>query len=86
MVTTTTIPNERLAGLDVHQGDILQILASGEREFVVRIERSDRTAPPDKGSAAAWVRSARGLVPLTLGVTPDEVRMDFYASKFHLPR
>ncbi len=86
MVTTTTIPNERLAGLDVQQGDILQILVAGEREFVVRIERSDRTTPPDRGSAAAWVRSARGLVPLTADVTPDEVRMDFYASKYDLPR
>lgn len=86
MTITKKIPVDRWHGLDVHQGDSLQVIAVTESEFLVQISRAD--TPPERsvGQASEWLRSARGSVQMAAGISADDARMDFYAAKYGLGR
>lgn len=81
---TATIPAEQLRGLDLHQGDTLQVLSVGHTAFLVQISRADPEPAPRQGAASAWVRSARGVVTLAEGESADDARAAYYAEKYGL--
>jgi hypothetical protein len=84
MTTITTIPTGCLGGLDVRQGDTLRILASRGNELVVELRRDTASEPRSSGIISQWLRSARGSVRLEPGESADDVRMDYYSTKFGL--
>jgi hypothetical protein len=86
MTITKTIPAEQWRGLDVHQGDSLHVLAVTESEFLVEISRAEDRAETVAGKAGEWLRAARGSVRMAAGVSADDARMDFYATKYGLDR
>jgi hypothetical protein len=86
MTIMKAIPADRWRGLDVHQGDSLQVLAVTESEFLVQISRPDGQPESTLGKAGEWLRSARGSVQLATGSSADDARMDFYAAKYGLGR
>lgn len=86
MTITKAIPAERWRGLDVHQGDSLQVLAVTESEFLVQISRADSQPESTLGKAREWLRSAQGSVQLTAGSSVDDARMDFHTAKYGLGR
>lgn len=87
MSITKAIPAERWRGLDVHQGDSLHVIAVTESEFLVEISRPEEgRAETVTGKAGEWLRSARGSVRMAAGISADEARMDFYATKYGLDR
>lgn len=81
---TATIPAERLRGLNLHQGDTLQVLSVGDTAFLVQISRPDPENSPRQGSATAWLRGAKGLVKVEEGESADDVRAAYYARKYGL--
>jgi hypothetical protein len=81
---TATIPAEQLRGLDLHQGDTLQVLSVGQTAFLVQISRSDPEPAPRPGAASAWVRSAKGVALLAEGESVDDARAAYYAQKYGL--
>ena len=86
MTITKKIPADRWHGLDVHQGDSLQVIAVTESEFLVQISRADDRPETTVGKAGEWLRSARGSVRVAAGSSADDARMDFYATKYGLGR
>ena len=86
MTITKKIPADRWHGLDVHQGDSLQVIAVTESEFLVQISRADTPPEPSVGQAGEWLRSARGSVQMAAGISADDARMAFYAAKYGLWR
>jgi len=86
MTITTPVPAERWRGLDVHQGDSLQVLAVTESEVLVQISRADRKPESAAGKAGEWLRSARGSVRIGAGISADDARMAYYAAKYGLER
>ncbi len=85
MTFTQRIPADRLADLDVHEGDTLHVIALLDSAFVVQISRADASSPV-AGKASEWLRSARGSVRLASGESVDDARMDYYAAKYGLGR
>lgn len=75
MTTTGTIPARLLAGLGVHSGDTLQVLAVTDADVVVAVRRSEARPAQRAGKASAWLRSAKGSVRLASGETVDDARM-----------
>lgn len=75
MTTTGTIPARLLAGLGVHSGDTLQVLAVTDADVVVAVHRSDTRPAQRAGKASAWLRSAKGSVRLAPGESVDDARM-----------
>ena len=86
MTITKAIPAEQWRGLDVHQGDSLHVIAVTESEFLVEITRPVDRAETVAGKAGEWLRSARGSVRMAAGISADDARMDFYATKHGLDR
>jgi hypothetical protein len=86
MITIRTIAADCLGGLDVRQGDTLRILASRGNEWVVEICRDTVREPRGSGIISQWLRSAKGSVRLEPGESVDDVRMDFYSTKYGLDR
>ena len=86
MTITKKIPADLWHGLDVHQGDSLQVIAVTESEFLVQISRADCPSAPTVGRAGEWLRSARGSVQMAAGSSADAARMDFYTAKYGLGR
>ncbi len=80
MTFTQRIPAERLLGFDLREGDTLQVVAV-DSDFVVEVSRAEELAAVG-GKASEWLQSARGSVKLASGETPDDVRMDYYHSKY----
>ncbi len=80
MTFTQRIPAERLLGLDLREGDTLQVVAVNS-DFVVEVSRPEKPTRVT-GNASEWLRSARGSVKLAPGETPDDVRMGYYDSKY----
>lgn len=75
MTTTGTIPAKLLAGLGVHSGDTLQVLAVTDADVVVAVRRSEASLTRRPGKASAWLRSAKGSVRLAPGESVDDARM-----------
>jgi hypothetical protein len=81
MTFTKRIPADRLRELELQIGDTLQVLDAGDSAYVFQVSRSD--APSSlEGKVSEWLKSARGSVKLESDETVDEVRMDYYASKY----
>lgn len=78
---TQRIPAERLLGLDLREGDTLHLVAVVDSTFVVQVSRAEEPAV-DHGKASEWLQSARGSVKLASSETVDDVRMNYYASKY----
>jgi hypothetical protein len=85
MTFTQSIPADRLSGLDIHAGDTLHVIALHSSSVMVQVNRADDAAPP-RGKASEWLRSAKGSVRLDNDETVDDVRMDYYATKYGLIR
>jgi hypothetical protein len=81
MTFTQRIPAERLLGLDLQEGDTLHLLAVVDSAFVVQVSRAEEPAVA-RGKASEWLQSARGSVKLAPGETLDDLRMNYYASKY----
>ncbi|MDQ3624167.1 MAG: hypothetical protein M3463_17045 [Verrucomicrobiota bacterium] len=86
MTVTKTIPAEQLAGLDVHQGDTLRVLAVKDSGVVIQIDRAERGLEATPGQAAQWIRSAKGSVQLASGESVDDLRSGYYAAKYGLTK
>jgi predicted RNA-binding protein YlqC (UPF0109 family) len=74
MTVTRTIPAEQLTGLDVHQGDVLRVVAVEESGVVIQIHRHEDELGQVPGKAAQWVKSAKGTVHLAPNETADDAR------------
>ena len=81
---TKKIPADPWQGLDGHLGDSLQGIGVTESDFLVQISRADGLAAPTTGTAGEWLRSAKGRVRLTAGLSTDDASLDFYAAKYGL--
>ena len=71
---------------DDYEGDSLHVIAVTESEFLVQINRADGRPESTVGKATEWLRSARGSVRIAAGISADDARMDFYATKYGLTR
>lgn len=86
MTVTKTIPSSAVAGLELHTGDALHVLAVTDGAILVQLQRMDSTPPAHRGKASEWLKTARGAVRLLPGETADDIRMDYYAEKYSLPQ
>lgn len=84
MTITKKVPADRWHGLDVHLGDSHQVIGVTESDFLVQISRADGLSAPTAGTAGEWLRSAKGSVRMTAGISADDASMDFYAAKYGL--
>lgn len=83
MTRTQYIPAGALLDLDVREGDTLHVIARQESSFLVEVRRGE-TPPQTPGKASEWLRTARGSVRLEENETPDDVRMNYYSTKYNL--
>lgn len=81
MTFTQQIPLAQLAGLDVHEGDTLHVVAVLDSSVVVNVSRGD-DMPAAPGKASEWLRTAKGSVHLQAGESAEDARMDYYAGKY----
>lgn len=86
MNVTKTIPASAVAGLELHTGDALHVLAVTEESILVQLQRMDSPQPAPRGKASEWLKTARGAVRLLPGESADDIRMDYYADKYGLPQ
>ena len=86
MTVTKTIPSSAVAGLELHTGDALHVLAVTEGSILVQLRRMDSPQLAPRGTASEWLKTARGAVRLLPGETADDIRMDYYAEKYGLPQ
>lgn len=84
MTITKKNSGRPLAGARWALGDSLQGIGVTESDFLVQISRADGLAAPTTGTAGEWLRSAKGRVRLTAGLSADDASMDFYAAKYGL--
>ena len=82
MTRTQYIPAGALLDLDVREGDTLHVIARQESSFLVEVSRGE-TPSQTPGKASEWLRTARGSVRLEENETPDDVRMNYYSTKYN---
>lgn len=84
MSVTRTIPKSNLGDLDLHAGDLIQVVSVGDDSLEIVVSREETV--PGSGKASEWLDSARGSVKLSEGESVDDVRMEFYAAKYGISR
>ena len=81
MTFTKHIPADCLADLNVHEGDILEVVAIENSTCLVKVSRVEGKAA-QTGAASDWLRSARGSVHLSSDESVDDLRLAYYAEKY----
>ncbi len=77
---TATIPIKALGTLNVHKGDTLLVLDVVDDSLLLTVNHNASISR--KGQARAWLKSARGIVELAPGESPDDLRIEYYAKKY----
>jgi hypothetical protein len=75
------IPVDRLAELELAEGDTLRIVGKTGATFVVQVSRPD-ASPTGSGKARDWLRSAKGSVHLRDGDTVSDARLELLQRKY----
>ena len=84
MTIRKSISADRLAELDVHEGDLLRVVSVTSERLLIELRRGEPEPVADPSRAAEWVKSARGIVDNPDNLSAEDLRSDHYSQKYQL--
>jgi hypothetical protein len=83
MTTTIELRIDQIRDLDLHQGDVLTVLAEQGETLLVEINHASTEAPSrPKASAGDWGRRYAGVARLSPDETTETVRSEHTHKKY----